>query len=140
MLTPLQVRIAEIVSGLPEARGFALAGGSGLLVRGLIERATRDLDYFTVPGEEEALGALRDAPERALDSAGLDHSRQRDLATFVPLEVSDGADQSEIDLAIDYRALPTEPSRYGPTLAVEELAANKVLALFDRAEARSSST
>lgn len=29
-----------------------------------------------------------------------------------------------------------EPSRYGPTLAVEELAANKVLALFDRAEAR----
>ena len=29
-----------------------------------------------------------------------------------------------------------EPSDYGPTLAVEELAANKVLALFDRAEAR----
>ena len=36
----------------------------------------------------------------------------------------------------DYRALPAEPSPYGPTLAVEELAANKVLALFDRAEAR----
>ena len=32
--------------------------------------------------------------------------------------------------------LPVEASRYGPTLAVEELAANKVLALFDRAEAR----
>jgi hypothetical protein len=60
-LTPLQERIAEIVSGLPEARGFALAEGSGLLVRGLIDRQTRDLDYFTVPGEEEALSALRDA-------------------------------------------------------------------------------
>jgi hypothetical protein len=34
--------------------------------------------------------------------------------------------------------LPVEASRYGPTLAVEELAANKVLALFDRAEARDS--
>jgi len=31
---------------------------------------------------------------------------------------------------------PAEPSNYGPTLAARELAANKVLALFDRAEAR----
>ena len=136
MLTPLQVRIAGIVSGLPEARGFALAVAGGLLVRGLIDRPTRDLDYFTVPGEEEALGALRDALERPLDSAGLDHSRQRDLSTFVRVDVSDGDDRCEIDLAIDYRALPAEPSSYGPTLAVKELAANKVLALFDRAEAR----
>jgi Nucleotidyl transferase AbiEii toxin, Type IV TA system len=79
---------------------------------------------------------LRDALERALDSAALDHRRQRDLSTFVRIEVSDGDDQCEIDLAIDYRALPAEPSDYGPTLAVRELAANKVLALFDRAEAR----
>ncbi len=136
MLTPLQERIAEIVSGLPEASGFALAGGSGLLVRGLIDRETRDLDYFTVPGEEEALSALRDALERALDRAALAHSRQRDVSTFVRIEVSDGDDRCEVDLAIDYRALPTEPSDYGPTLAVRELAANKVLALFDRAEAR----
>lgn len=136
MLTPLQERIAEIVSGLPEARGFALAGAGGLLVRGLIDRQTRDLDYFTVPGEEEALSALRDALERAFDRAPLDHSRQRDLSTFVRIEVSDGDDRCEIDLAIDYRALPAEPSDYGPTLAVRELAANKVLALFDRAEAR----
>lgn len=44
LLTPLQERIAEIVIGLPEARGFALAGAGGLLVRGLIDRQTRDLD------------------------------------------------------------------------------------------------
>lgn len=105
-------------------------------MRGLIERPTLDLDYFTVPGEEDSVAALRDALEQALDNAGLDHSRKRDLATFVRVEVSDGDDRCEIDLAIDYRALPTEPSRYGPTLAVRELAANKVLALFDRAEAR----
>lgn len=136
MLTPLQERIAEIVNELPEARGFALAGGGGLLAQGLMERSTRDLDYFTVPGEEESLSTLRDAREEAFDRAGLHHSRQRDLSTFVRIEVSDGDDRCEIDLAIDYRALPVESSSYGPTLAVEELAANKVLALFDRAEAR----
>lgn len=136
LLTPLQERLAGIVRELPEAGGFALAGAGGLVVRGLIERPTLDLDYFTVPGEEDAVRALRDALERALDHAGLHHSRRRDVATFVRVEVSDGDDRCEIDLAIDYRALPTEPSRYGPTLAVRELAANKVLALFDRAEAR----
>jgi hypothetical protein len=136
LLTPLQERIAEIGSGLPEARGFALAGGGGLLVRGLIDRQTRDLGYFTVPGEEEPLRALRDALERALDRAALDHARHRDLSTFVRIEVSDGDDRCEVDLAIDCRAWPAEPSDYGPTLAVRELAANKVLALFDRAEAR----
>lgn len=136
MLTPLQERLAGIVRELPEAGGFALAGAGGLVVRGLIERPTLDLDYFTIPGEEDAVTSLRDALERALDHAGLDHSRKRDLATFVRVEVSDGDDRCEIDLAIDYRALPAEPSRYGPTLAVRELAANKVLALFDRAEAR----
>lgn len=136
LLTPLQERIAEIVNGLPEAQGFALAGAGGLLVRGLIDRQTRDLDYFTIPGEEEALRSLRDALERALDRAALDHARRRDLSTFVRIEVSDGDDRCEIDLAIDYLALPAEPSDFGPTLAVRELAANKVLALFDRAEAR----
>ncbi len=119
MLTPFQERIAGIVSELPEARGFALAGAGGLLVRGLIDRPTRDLDYFTVPGEERALVELRDALERAFESAGLAHTRRRDLPTFVRIEVGDGDDRCEIDLAIDYRALPAEPSRYGPTLAVE---------------------
>ena len=113
------------------------SGGSWwFLGAGLIERPTRDLDYFTVPGAEDAVTALRDSLEQALDGVGLDHTRHRDLATFVRIEVSDGDDRCEIDLAIDYRALPTEPSSYGPTLAVEELATNKVLALFDRAEAR----
>jgi hypothetical protein len=106
------------------------------LVRGLIDRPARDPDCFTVPGEEEALVELRDALGRAFESAGLAHIRRRDLSTFVRMEVGDGDERCEIDLAIDYRVLSPEQSRYGPTLAVEELAANKVLALFDRAEAR----
>ncbi len=121
LLTALQERIANIVRDLPEAGGFALAGAAALTVRGLIERPTRDLDFFTVPGGEEALAALRDALEHALRGVGLTCTRQRDLPTFVRLEVSDDGDSCEVDLAIDYRALPPEPSRYGPTLAVKEL-------------------
>ncbi len=136
LLTPLQVQVAEIIKKLPESEGFALAGAGALMVQGLIHRATRDLDYFTTPGKAEALAALRDALERALDSSSLGHTRKRDLPTFVRIEVSGDGDRCEIDLAVDYRALPAEPSEYGPTLAVRELAANKVLAVFDRAEAR----
>lgn len=136
LLTPLQEHIATIVESLPEARGFALAGAGGLTVRGLIERPTQDLDYFTVPGEEDAVVGLRNALEETLRGSGLVCVRQRDLPTFVRLAVTDGDESCQVDLAIDYRALPPEPSIYGPTLAAKELAAGKVLALFDRAEAR----
>lgn len=46
MLSPLQERIARIVASLPEAEGFALAGGAALIVRGDVDRETRDLDFF----------------------------------------------------------------------------------------------
>lgn len=136
MLTPLQERIAQIIESLPEASGFAMAGAGALTVQGVIERPTQDLDYFTVPGEDTAIVSMRDAVEEALDGVGLTTTRRRDLPTFVRLEVSDGVDTCQIDLAVDYRALPTESSRLGPTLATKELGAGKVLAIFDRAEAR----
>lgn len=136
MLTPLQERLAGIIRSLPEADGFALAGAGGLIVHGLIERVTRDLDYFAGPGEAASVGALRDALESALDEAGLGHRRVRDLEGFVRIEITDGNDHCEVDLAVDSRVLPLEQSALGPTLAVRELAANKVLALFDRAEPR----
>lgn len=136
MLTALQVRVAEIVKDLPESAGFALAGGGALVIRGLVDRTTRDLDYFTTPEEAETLIGLRDALKIALEQAGLDYVIVRDVPTFVRLEVQGEQDRCEVDLAVDYRTLPPEPSDFGPTLAVKELAANKVLAAFDRAEAR----
>jgi len=45
-------------------------------------------------------------------------------------------DRCEVDVAIDYRALQPETTALGPTLAPKELAANKVLAILDRAEPR----
>ena len=66
-------------------------------MHGLIDRATRDLDYFAAPGEEAAVADLRDALERALDDTGLTHRRQRDFPTFARIEVGDGDGRCEID-------------------------------------------
>ena len=38
MLTPLQERVAEIISALVEADGLAMAGGAALVLEGTVER------------------------------------------------------------------------------------------------------
>jgi hypothetical protein len=38
VLTPLQQRLLDIVGRLPEADGFALAGGAALILRGTVAR------------------------------------------------------------------------------------------------------
>lgn len=43
MLSALQQRVAIVFADLPEAEGFALAGGGALIVRGAVNRETHDL-------------------------------------------------------------------------------------------------
>ena len=40
MLTSLQERVARIVAALPEADGFALAGGAAVIIHGIVDRGT----------------------------------------------------------------------------------------------------
>jgi hypothetical protein len=47
LLSPLQERVARLISALPEAQDFALAGGAALIVRGDVNRLTEDLDFFS---------------------------------------------------------------------------------------------
>ena len=49
MLTAFQEEVARLLSALPEASGFALAGGAALILRGDVDRATEDLDFFAPP-------------------------------------------------------------------------------------------
>ena len=44
VLSPLQQRVARILAALSEAENFALGGGAALIVRGDIDRRTRDID------------------------------------------------------------------------------------------------
>ncbi|WP_406051428.1 nucleotidyl transferase AbiEii/AbiGii toxin family protein [Kribbella sp. NBC_00889] len=116
-------------------RWFLLAGGAALAAQQLTSRPTRDLDFFTGPDRGDVPTA-RDAFEVAAAARDWSLRRVRDSETFCRLVVS-GTEDLLVDLAMD--SAPSRPSTVsiaGPTFGLEELAGRKVIALFDRAEAR----
>jgi len=134
VLSDLQQRVALLFSDLPEAEPFVLAGGAALIVRGDVDRLTRDLDFFGLaPGDVDRVVPVFEAGLRA---AGMTCERRQSAPGFARLVVSDGREQTEVDVGADARLLPVEASRYGPVLSAEELAVDKVLAIFGRAEPR----
>jgi hypothetical protein len=134
VLSPLQQRIATVVASLPEAENFALAGGAALIVHGAVERTTRDLDFFGL--EPDAVDRLAPAAERALQVDGLSVERVLDNPGFVRLLVASDDDRTEVDLGSDARLFPVDQGPGFPLLTTKELAVDKVLAVFGRAEAR----
>lgn len=135
-LTDLQRAVLKLFFGLPESEGFVLAGGAGLVASGLTERPTQDVDLFG-SNVETGIAAAADALEEACAERGWTTERIRDSATFRRLVVRSPDDELLVDLAVDSPPLgvPTITA-VGPTYPPEELAARKLLALFDRAEAR----
>lgn len=111
MLTTLQQRVARVVASLPEADGFALAGGAALVATHVVERETRDLDFFGATASDVA--ALADAVHAALVAEGLSVTVHISQAGFARLEVSDGDDATEVDLGVDARIRPAEPGPLG---------------------------
>jgi predicted nucleotidyltransferase component of viral defense system len=134
-LSDFQIQVARMFFSLPESDGFLLAGGSALLASGLTSRPTQDLDFF---GEKDRVN-VRDVCEQFLKETEkrawkCDVLQSGDL--FVRLYVK-GQDEVLVDIAIDAAAqFPPVISILGPTFSHEELAGRKLLALFDRAEAR----
>lgn len=135
-LTDLQRAVLGLFFGLPESEGFVLAGGAGLVASGLTDRPTQDVDLF---GSDLTTGiaVAADALEAACVERGWTIERIRDATTFRRLVVRRPDDELLVDLAVDSPPLgvPTITA-VGPTYPPEELAARKLLALFDRAEAR----
>ena len=138
MLSSLQRRVARLIAALPEADGFALAGGAALVVAGVVDRSTRDLDFFG-PSPDDVVRLLH-AVEQTLDTAGLDARREKVVHGFARLTVTDGAESTEVDLAADARIRPATEGPLGPMLSLEELAADKLLALLTVLRPASSST
>jgi hypothetical protein len=129
-LTALQRRVAALIATLPESEGFVLAGGAAMAAHDSLDRTTRDLDYFGDPDQAAAVHRLADTFEQAATRQGLEVRRDRQWEAFIRFRVSDGIDETELDLGIDYRALDPVQTRYGPALELRELGANKVLAIF----------
>ena len=130
MLSDIQRTVRRIVAQLPEAESFALAGGAALIVSGVVDRLTKDLDYFTP--YPNPVGGMVGAVRVALEEVGLTVTTIRASDTYAQLRISSGSDATNIDLASDYRLMEARATESGFVLDVEELAADKVLALEAR--------
>jgi hypothetical protein len=108
VLSTFQLQIASTVSQAAELDGFVLAGGAALIVLGVVDRLTRDLDYFTTAAESVNLAAP--GIEAALRDRGFAVERLADTAGFIRLDVRAGNDSCEVDLAHDVRLWDPCPS------------------------------
>lgn len=136
LLTTFQIQIAQIFFGLKESEGCVVAGGSALLASDLVSRPTQDLDFFAsapVTDVTEARAAL----VRALTRRKYAVEAIANSPTFCRLVVTGIGESVLVDLVIDSPPIgPPTSTMLGPTLGPAELAGRKLLALFDRAEAR----
>jgi hypothetical protein len=74
--------------------------------------------------------------EARLVDAGFSVARKVDSPGFVRLEVRRAGQVCEVDLGHDARRWPTTHVAVGPAISLEELGADKTLALLGRAAAR----
>lgn len=132
-LDDFQTEVATIALGLPSAGNLVLVGGAAMLAYGLVDRPTYDIDLFTA--EQEDVAAVAADLERALTTRGYSVQVQREHISFVALTVQKHDGRSlDVEIAYDARIRPPTRLHIGNVAHLEELAADKVLALFDRAE------
>lgn len=133
--TAFQIEVARLFFSLPASKGFLIAGGGALLATGLTSRPTQDLDFFGEMGQVN----ISEARKQFLRAATNRHWKCKVIQSdelFVRMHVK-GTEEVLVDIAIDVAArFPSQISVLGPTFNHEELAGRKMLALFDRAEAR----
>jgi hypothetical protein len=134
-LTKFQIEVANSFMDLDSKNYFVLAGGGALLVHGISNRPTQDLDFFTTnPNFIIELGLNNLVTLAKQKSWTIETVVKSD--SFLRVVVS-GDESLVVDLARD-SAMILEPvqTKIGLTLDPLELAGRKLLALYDRAAAR----
>lgn len=139
ILTNLQRKILLLFSELPDKETFYLTGGTALSAIFLQHRRSNDLDLFT--NTEELILPLSQKLEASLIKEGFKVERLRGFHSFVELSVSSANDSTVVHFALDSPFRFEQPSVFKeiPGVKVDSLidiATNKLLALFGRAELR----
>ncbi len=137
-LDPLQDQIVRAAAELPEARTVALAGGGAMILHGFVDRATHDIDLFTEIDDAEAVRVTA-ALRAALLDRGLrtrDADRPPADHRFVVIDPTDGNECLVEVFADGGRLRSPVILDSGPALHPDDLAADKVLALWGRARPR----
>jgi Nucleotidyl transferase AbiEii toxin, Type IV TA system len=107
-MDPFHARLARVALAAAEPYGFALAGGYAVQAHGFLDRPSADVDIFTTSRAEGDFPVAVDAVLAALRSDGLTPETE-----IQPLRLS-----------------------IGPVLHPDDAVANKICALFGRAEVR----
>ena len=116
-LSALQERVAALVAGLPESAAFVLAGGAAMAVHDMLDRTTRDLDYFAGPDDAAAVQRFADAFEDAAKAGGLEElGADKVLAIFGRAEPRDFVDLAELTRRVPFDELLALASAKDPGL------------------------
>lgn len=136
-LTLLQKKTLKIFSRVNRDGNFYFTGGTALAVCYLHHRESEDLDFFT--GDAVSLAPTAREFENQLRAAGLGVQVERRQVTFVRFLIGN---ELKVDLALDasFRLKPPVQLNIDdveiPVDSLDDIAANKMLALFGRAEPR----
>ncbi len=129
-----QAEIAKVALSAAADAGFALAGGNALVLHGLVDRPTQDVDLFSpAPG---AAGVVVDKVQEALERVGCRvevlRPAQDSGGEYVQLTVSRGEQSALLELARDWRQHPPVHVEIGPVLHVDDAVGSKVTAMVGR--------
>lgn len=132
-----QRQAARIVLAAIAPVGFALAGSGAIREHGLIHRPTHDVDLFTPAVPAANFRGAVEAAVTTLAEHGYTVELHRAGDQFARLLVTTGDGYLfEIDFGVDWRAHDPVWMDIGPVLAIGDAVANKVCALYSRAEPR----
>jgi Nucleotidyl transferase AbiEii toxin, Type IV TA system len=135
---PFHERLARLALRAGAGHGFCLAGGYAVQAHGFVDRISKDVDLFTTEAAVADFAIAQVDVVDALRGDGLVVTVERDGPTFARLAVADPVCgyASTIELGVDWRAYPPVQMDIGPVLHPADAVANKLCALYGRAEVR----
>lgn len=135
-MDPFHERLARVALDAADSYGFALAGGYAIQAHGFLNRMSSDVDIFASSRAEFDFEQAVDVVVEAYREAGLDADIEVRGASFARLNVRSDEEIAKVELGVDWRE--NEPVRLavGPVLHADDAVANKMCALFGRAEVR----
>lgn len=137
-MDPFHQRLAQVA--LEAAARTASAWRAGTRCRRTVSSIVfpKDVDLFTTMAAASDFSMAQAAVVAALRADGLTVSVQREGASFARLAVTDpgAGSTSTVELGVDWRAHPPVRLAIGPVLHPADAVANKLCALFARAEVR----
>jgi hypothetical protein len=135
-MDPFHERLARVALDAAGSFGFALAGGYAVQAHGFLNRRSSDVDLFAKGSAEFDFTQAVDTVIAAYLREGLQVETDLRNESFARLDVKSATESAKVELGLDWRK--NEPTRLavGPVLHADDAVANKVCALFGRAEVR----